>query len=175
MTAEVVTYEPDNCLKHGYLRVVPEILRELWQNRWLAYQIFRRDFTSGFKQSFGGFAYLILGPLVSTGMFLLLNQSGVFNLGDISVPYPIFSVAGSALWGLFSGAVTAGPGALLGAGAAVWKPCPRDRRHYVYYGVGHPCACGGRSPEQPSLNPSRRDFPGDAAYERPMRYGHCIA
>lgn len=121
MTGEVITYEPDNCLKHGYFRVLPEILRELWANRWLSYQIFRRDFTAGFKQSFGGFAYLILGPLVSTGMFLLLNQSGVFNLGEIDVPYPIFSVSGSALWGLFSGAVTAGPGALLGAGAMLTK------------------------------------------------------
>jgi len=50
----ITTYEPDNSLKKGYLSIFKEIFNEIKKNRWLTYQLFKRDFFAIYKQSFIG-------------------------------------------------------------------------------------------------------------------------
>jgi len=45
-----------------------------------------------YKQSFIGILWALIIPLVSVGTFIILNRSGVFTIGDINVPYPIYAI-----------------------------------------------------------------------------------
>lgn len=118
---EIITYEPDNSLKKGYLSIFGEIFNELRKNRWLTSQLFKRDFFALYKQSFIGVFWAIIIPLVSVGTFVVLNQSGVFTIGDIDVPYPIYAILGLSFWQLFSAGLIASSNSLVSAGSMITK------------------------------------------------------
>jgi len=121
MTETITTYEPDNSLKKGYLSIFSEIFNELKKNRWLTYQLFRRDFFALYKQSFIGVLWALIIPLVSVGTFIALNRSGIFTIGDINVPYPIYAILGMAFWQLFSTGLVASSNSLVNAGTMIVK------------------------------------------------------
>jgi lipopolysaccharide transport system permease protein len=121
MTETITTYEPDNSLKKGYLSIFSEIFNELKKNRWLTYQLFKRDFFAVYKQSFIGVLWALIIPLVSVGTFIVLNQSGVFTIGDINVPYPIYAILGMAFWQLFATGLVASSNSLVAAGSMITK------------------------------------------------------
>lgn len=116
----ITTYEPDNSLKKGYLSIFSEIFTEIKKNRWLTYQLFKRDFAV-YNQSFIGVLWAIIIPLVSVGTFIILNRSGVFTIGDINVPYPIYAILGMAFWQLFSAGLIASSNSLVNAGPMIAK------------------------------------------------------
>ena len=118
---EAITYEPDNYLKKGYSAIFREISKELKANRWLIFQLFKRDFLAIYKQSFIGIMWAIILPLVTAGTFVVLNGAGVFNAGSISVPYALYAVLGIAIWSLFSTGLIAGANSLVTAGALITK------------------------------------------------------
>lgn len=121
MSEIITTYEPDNSLKKGYLSIFKEIFNEIRKNRWLTYQLFKRDFFAMYKQSFFGVFWALIIPLVSVGTFIILNQSGIFTFGDIEVPYPIYAVLGMAFWQLFSTGLIASSNSLVKAGSMIVK------------------------------------------------------
>lgn len=117
----IISYEPDNAIKKGYISSLSNIARELAQNRWLILQLFKRDFLSMYKQSFMGILWAFIIPIISVGTFIILNRSGIFNMGDIRTPYPLFAVLGIAFWQLFSTGVIASSNSLVKAGSLVVK------------------------------------------------------
>lgn len=117
----IKTYEPDNSLKKGYLSIFGEIFRELNDNRWLTYQLFKRDFVSAYKQSFIGILWVVIIPIVSLGTFMILNRSGVFSVGEIKVPYPVYALLGMSFWQIFSSGLIACSNSLTKAGAMIVK------------------------------------------------------
>lgn len=121
MNQNIITYEPDNSLKKGYLSIFSEIFNELRQNTWLTYQLFKRDFYALYKQSFIGVLWAIIIPLISVGTFIILNKSGIFTIGDINVPYPIYAILGMAFWQLFSTGLIASSNSLVKAGPMIIK------------------------------------------------------
>ena len=121
MPIGVITYEPDNSLKKGYLSVLEEIICEIHQNKWLTWQLFKRDFLAYYKQSFIGIFWAIIMPLMSIGTFILMNKSGIFSIGYVTAPYPLFAVLGMALWNIFSTGVLAGSNSLIKAGHMISK------------------------------------------------------
>src|SRR5574341_6320 len=119
MDKNIASYEPDNSLKKGYLSVFSEIFRELRDNRWLTYQLFKRDFFATYKQSLFGVFWAFILPIVSVSTFIVLNRSGLFSIGDINVPYPIYAVLGMAFWQLFSTGLLGSSNALVKAGSMI--------------------------------------------------------
>jgi len=119
MVEMITTYEPDNSLKKGYLNIFKEIFNEIKKNRWLTYQLFKRDFFAIYKQSFIGVFWAVIIPLVSVGTFIILNRSGIFAIGDINVPYPIYAVLGMSFWQLFSTGLVASSNSLVKAGSMI--------------------------------------------------------
>lgn len=117
----ITTYQPDNSLRKGYLSIFGEIFNELKRNKWLTYQLFKRNFLSLYKQSFIGVLWALLIPLVSVGTFILLNQSGIIAIGDISVPYPIYAISGIAFWQLFATGLVSSSNSLVSAGSMITK------------------------------------------------------
>ena len=121
MSEIITTYEPDNSLKKGYLSIFREVYDEFIKNKWLTYQLFKRDFFALYKQSFIGVLWAFIIPLVSVGTFILLNRSGIFSIGDINVPYPIYAILGMAFWQLFSTGLITSSNSLVKAGSMITK------------------------------------------------------
>ncbi len=119
MNEPITTYEPDNSLKKGYLYIFKEIFNELRKNRWLTYQLFKRDFFATYKQSFIGIFWALIIPLVSVATFVILNQSGLFSIGKMTVPYPIYAVLGLSFWQIFSTGLVASSNSLVKAGSMI--------------------------------------------------------
>ncbi len=118
-TDNITTYEPDNCLNEGYLSMLGDILREIRQNRWLIFQLFKRDLASAYKQSLVGILWAFILPIIAVGTFIALSRSGLFNIGAIGVPYPIYAVLGIAFWQLFSAGLIASSNSLINAGPMI--------------------------------------------------------
>jgi len=118
---KIMTYEPDNSIKKGYLSLWKEIFQELRQSKWLLYQLFKRDFFAIYKQSLIGVFWAFIVPIISVGTFIILNRSGVFDFGEIEVPYPIFAILGMAFWQLFSTGLITTSNSLVKAGSMLVK------------------------------------------------------
>jgi len=58
------------------------------------YQLFKRDILAAYKQTFIGIFWALLLPLISVGVFIVLNSSGIFKAGDINIPYPLYAMLG---------------------------------------------------------------------------------
>jgi len=121
MSEKITVYEPDNSIKKGYLNIFREIGSDLKNNRWLTWQLFKRDFIAAYRQSFIGILWAFIIPLISVSTFVILSQSGILNLGSIAVPYPIFAVLGMAFWSLFSMGLIACSNSLINAGSMIVK------------------------------------------------------
>ena len=121
MNETIVTYEPDNSIKKGFLHIFEEIFNELKMNKWLTYQLFKRDFFALYKQSFVGILWAIIVPLISVATFIILNRAGVFSIGDIDIPYPLYAILGMSFWQLFSTGLIACTNSLVSAGSMIVK------------------------------------------------------
>lgn len=80
-----------------------------------------RDFSAKYKQSALGFAWVLIMPIVTVGMFVAMSHAGILNIGDVGVPYPLYAIIGLSIWTLFSGGIMACSSALVGAGSMVAK------------------------------------------------------
>ena len=116
MNKTTVTYEPDNSLKKGYFNLIREIIDEIGWNKWLTFQLFKRDLSTAYKQSFIGILWIFIIPVVNVAVFALLNRSGIFNFGQINVPYPLYAILGMAFWQLFASGISSAGSALTNAG-----------------------------------------------------------
>ena len=79
----------------------------LYRFRELLWVLVYRDLRGRTRTSLLGYGWIVLQPLLATGVFTLLVQ-GVLNLhpsGDI--PYSVFIFAGMMLWGYFSSGLSA--------------------------------------------------------------------
>ena len=112
-------YQPDNSIRNGVLYIFNEIFHEIRNNWWLTYQLFKKDFFAIYKQSFIGVFWAVIIPLISVGTFIILNHSGVFSIGSINVPYPIYAVLGLAFWQLFSAGLISSANSLVKAGSLI--------------------------------------------------------
>jgi len=119
MNQRITVYEPDNSIKKGCRSVFAEIVNEFRDNYWLTYQLFKRDFLSIYKQSFMGIFWAFIIPIVSVGTFVILNRSGLFSVGEMKVPYPIYAVLGLSFWQLFSTSLVASSNSLVRAGSMI--------------------------------------------------------
>ena len=68
-------------------------------------QLAVRDLYSTYRQSILGFLWILLPPLVTTALWLGLNQAGIAKVYTAGLPYAIFLTAGTLLWTLFTDAL----------------------------------------------------------------------
>lgn len=121
MATKTTFYFPDKPIKQGYPSLFRDMLAEIRASQWLTWQLFKRNFTATYRQSVLGVFWALILPLLAVGTFIFLNSGGVFSAGDISIPYPLFAVAGVALWQVFSMGLTLGANSLVQAGAMIAK------------------------------------------------------
>jgi lipopolysaccharide transport system permease protein len=69
----------------------------------LIWQLFKRDFTAGYKKSYIGLAWLFVAPVMGIFSWVFLQRTGVLQPGDPGVPYPVYVLIGTSVWGFFMG------------------------------------------------------------------------
>jgi lipopolysaccharide transport system permease protein len=118
---KITIYEPSYFQRKISFLHIKEIVTEIYNNKWLVYQFFKRDFIAIYKQTFLGVFWTIFTPLLSVSVFFFLNKAGIINIGHITVPYPLYAVFSIAYWQLFSTTVMLSSDVLVKAGSMLLK------------------------------------------------------
>jgi lipopolysaccharide transport system permease protein len=79
--------------------------RELWHFRELFLFMSWRDIKVKYKQTFLGFAWVVLQPVALMAIFTILWLK-VMKPAEMEIPYPLFAYSGLILWGLFSSGIS---------------------------------------------------------------------
>jgi ABC-type polysaccharide/polyol phosphate export permease len=114
----VLVYEPNQRVRMGFVRSWILMVQNIVLSRNLIWQLFKRDFVAGYKQSVFGLLWLFISPLIGILSWVFMNATGILNPGDVGVPYPLYVLVGSTLWGLFV-SVYASVSTSLSAGGAL--------------------------------------------------------
>lgn len=85
-------------------------------SRELIWQLFKRDFLAGSKQSVLGLLWILITPLVGIVSWVVMNAVGVLHPGEVGVPYPIYVLCGTTIWGMFMGFYSSAAASLTSAG-----------------------------------------------------------
>ncbi len=115
----VVVYEPDQRVRIGFFSCWPVMFRSLFRSRELIWQLFRRDFLSTYKQSLFGVFWLLISPVVGIISWVFMNYTGMLNPGDMEVPYPVYILFGTTLWGMFMSVFSASAASLTSGGSLI--------------------------------------------------------
>src|SRR4051812_23360543 len=101
-------------------------VRELWAHRELVSTLTERSIRSRYKQTFLGFAWAIITPVMLMVVFtVFLTRVAKIDTGGI--PYPIFTYVGLLPWTFFAGAVSSAGTAILSNNSLLNKIyCPRE-------------------------------------------------
>jgi lipopolysaccharide transport system permease protein len=79
------------------------MLGNIISSRDLIWQLFKRDFFASYKKSFMGITWIFISPIMGIVSWIFLNMTGMFQPGDVGIPYPAYVLVGSSMWGLFMG------------------------------------------------------------------------
>jgi lipopolysaccharide transport system permease protein len=101
VTESITVYEPNQRVNMGYLAGWAMMFGNLLKSRELIWQLFKRDFFANYKQSFLGIMWVFIAPVIAIVSWVFLNATGVLVPGDVGVPYPLYVLLGSTIWGLF--------------------------------------------------------------------------
>jgi lipopolysaccharide transport system permease protein len=70
-----------------------------------AWELAKRDLRGAYRQSILGFFWILLPPLITTALWICLNQAGITRMEASGLPYAIFVTAGTILWSSFTDAL----------------------------------------------------------------------
>lgn len=79
-------------------------LKELWHYRGLIQVLVKRNYQVQYKQTILGPFWMIIGPIISSGLFSFIFGY-VGNFSSDGIPYFLFYMSANTLWGYFSGCV----------------------------------------------------------------------
>ncbi|MFT5123845.1 MAG: lipopolysaccharide transport system permease protein [Kiritimatiellia bacterium] len=103
MSKNIIIYNASNEDRLS-LRAWPMMFRELVESRELINRLVMRDMASQVRQSFLGYLWILLPPVATTVVFSLLRQANIINvpMADGAMPYALFVLVGTTIWGLFT-------------------------------------------------------------------------
>ena len=100
MNLPVTTYTPESPLRNPG-RMFGQMFRDLLSCRELAWRLFVRDLNAQYRQTFFGYIWAFVPPLVASATFIFLNSQGIVKIATPGVPYPAFAMMGTLLWQVF--------------------------------------------------------------------------
>ena len=87
----------------------------------VSWQLFSGTIAAKYRRSFLGYLWLLCPALVITATVTLANRSGILNVGETQLPYPLFALIGILLWQTFVEAFEVPHQAFDGASAYMTK------------------------------------------------------
>jgi len=103
----------------GFFRSWAFMLLNIIGSRELIWQLFKRDFLSGYKQSLFGVFWIFIAPIVGIVSWVFMNSTGILHPGEVGVPYPVYLLLGTTFWGLFIGFYLFTANSLSGSGSLI--------------------------------------------------------
>lgn len=100
MNLPVRIYTPEPLIGHP-VKMLREMFADLWAGRELAWRLFVRDLSAQYRQTFLGYVWAFLPPLVASMTFIFLNSQGIVKITGTNIPYPAFAMMGTLLWQVF--------------------------------------------------------------------------
>jgi len=99
----VTIYVP-NERQGGIFWALSQACRDIGTARHAILQLFLRDFRAQFRQKILGYLWALITPLLGIFSFIFLYFAGLLNPGvEDGVPYPIYVLLGTSLWGCLVG------------------------------------------------------------------------
>lgn len=97
---KITIYTPESSLRSPRKMLI-EMYADLMRSRELAFQLTLRDIKSQYRQSYLGLLWAFLLPLANTIVWIFLQGSGIINVGNTDIPYPVYVFTGTLLWSIF--------------------------------------------------------------------------
>ena len=98
---KIVIYTPTSDFRNPF-----KLMKSLWEDIFigheLAWRLLRRNIIVRYRQSFLGILWAFLPPIVATFMWVFLQETEIINFGKTAIPYPVYVMVGTILWGVFS-------------------------------------------------------------------------
>jgi lipopolysaccharide transport system permease protein len=110
----VRVYTPEPALGHPAV-LVGDLARDLHAGRELAWRLFLRDLKAQYRQTYFGYLWAFLPPLVASVTFIFLQSQGVVQAEGTGIPYAAFAMIGTLLWQTFVESINSPLAALLSA------------------------------------------------------------
>jgi len=107
----LTVYEP-NRGRGGVIRSLRQAGHDIALSRHVIVRLFWRDFIAQFRQRILGYFWALLSPFLGIISFLFLFSIGVLRPGEGEIPYTLYVLVGSTVWGTLPGAMGAVSGGL---------------------------------------------------------------
>lgn len=96
---------------------VASVIRGLRTYRYLVWQLVLTSLLGSYKKSFIGMAWMFILPILAVFVWILLQGAGIVQPGDTdTVPYPVYVLLGTSIWGFFLEGYRAVSQVMIGSG-----------------------------------------------------------
>lgn len=96
----VRVYTPERAIQHPAI-LLKGLVLDIRAGRELAWRLFLRDLKAQYRQTYFGYIWAFLPPLVASLTFIFLQNQGITNIEGAEVPYPAFAFMGTLMWQTF--------------------------------------------------------------------------
>lgn len=100
----VTVYTPESPLRHPGA-FVRGMLADIWKGRELAWRLFMRDLSAQYRQTWLGYVWAFVPPLMAAATFIFLQSQGIVTVEGTGMPYAAFAMIGTLLWQTFVEAI----------------------------------------------------------------------
>ena len=100
---KITIYRPNQRHDLGFFKTWAVMAKNIINSRELIWQLFKRDFFASYKKSFIGISWIFIAPIVGIVSWVFLQKTGMLHPGDMEIPYPVYVLIGTSMWGLFMG------------------------------------------------------------------------
>lgn len=83
------------------------MVTDIRASRELSWQLFIRDLNALYRQSLFGVVWAFIPPIVTSVIFIVLNNRQIIDFGDVGIPYAAYVLVGTMLWQIFSESLNA--------------------------------------------------------------------
>ncbi|MBT3193111.1 MAG: ABC transporter permease [Verrucomicrobia bacterium] len=131
-----VVYSSDRLRNMGW-RIWGVMLRDLVKSRGLTWRLFYRSWSAQYRQSWLGYVWAVIPPLVAAAAFSFAVRNRVLNIGPTPISYVCYALWGMTVWQLFTGIYTRSAMSLTGASNMISRiNFPKDT--LVFASLGQP-------------------------------------
>lgn len=102
----MIKYTPESKIRHP-MRMFREMWQDLVNSRGLAWRLIIRDISAQYRQTALGYFWAIFPPIITSGVFILLNASKVIQIEGLEVHYTVYVFMGTIFWQVFVDAMNA--------------------------------------------------------------------
>ena len=99
-------YTPESELRRPGL-LLATMFRDLILSRELAWRLFVRNISVRYRQTIVGYLWAVLPPLLTSAIWIFLNNQKILNITETSAPYPFYILVGTILWQVFVDSINA--------------------------------------------------------------------